>query len=144
MKTNPTLFILEFRKTRSAFNQYLGQPKILKMVKSFYKSRCQHTEWTGNRCDNCGEAENAWKNDTRRTIRDEFSQAIETEPLQEMFLEDGDWSTRIIADEDVTESTILITNFEERITVSGRDATIANTELIRQLDLYRGRLRQMD
>ena len=144
LKTNPTLFIMEFRRTRAAFNDHLGNPKVLKMVKQFYKDRCQHTEWTGNRCDNCGEAENAWKNDTRRSIQNEVSQALETEPLQEMFLEDGDWSTRIIDESAITENTILVTNFEERITTSGREAMIANAELIRQLNIYRGRMQQQD
>ena len=140
-KTNPTLFIKEFRRTRATFNDYLGNKKAIKMVKEFYKQRCQHTEWTRMRCDNCNRAEDEWRNDTRRTIRVELQSAMENDIIQEMILENGEWVPRTILEEDVNENTILIQDFEDRITSPGDNSLLSNLEVVQLLERFQGRLR---
>ena len=144
IKTNPTLFIMEFRRTRATFNEVLGHKKALKMAKEFYKSRCQHTEWTGSRCPNCNLPENAWRNDTRNSIRVELNAALEDEPIQEMYLENGEWSVRNILESNVTSNTILVDNFTDLTAVSGHDSLLSNRDLVRLLDTYRGNLQRED
>ena len=138
--SNPTIFIKEFRRTRATFNDFLGDKRSLKMVKEFYKSRCQHTEWTGYRCDNCDIPENSWRNDTTRTIRMELENAQATDPILELVLEDGDWVSRAISEENVTENTILVQDLDNRITASRDNSLLSNHELINLLNTYQGRL----
>ena len=114
------------------------------MVKEFYKQRCQHTEWTTSRCPNCDQPEDLWRNDTRRTIRIELQNALEEEIIQEMVLEEGEWVPRAISEQDITENTILIQNFDDRITSPGDDTLLNNEEIIRLLRRFQGRLQESD
>ena len=133
IRTNPTIFITEFRRMRRLFGKYLGDKRLINFIKGHYKGRCQHAEWGSYQCPNCGEPVDKWDDDTVNTVRYETIDAVAEWQTFQLVNCHEEWFTEPISDGDINRETILVNTIEDDTFIDSGRALLNNVEITRFL-----------